>query len=610
MDPAKREKLLRQLYRRTGSEMLRGVIMRRIAGDPLFLSRQARFIRRWGFYANWFNRLMFTAVRVVQGNIQAIAQLAVQAGGDLWGTSQADASDRIAYDLLRRSTPTGPISGRQWDQIENLRQKVERAQGHEDLARARWALEQGDPEAAAFYAAQASQVKQVKAKALRTGRHAEAEAAARRRRSLASQQVGYPDATPPVTPASSESLRALLSSDRGTTQTLGASDGFIAQALDKAKADPSGAWLQGADGLIAGNRQAPASQKRWIEALALDPAHNPVLRMNRAQSQRSGQLWHFIFVGPQEPCQRVIEGANWLTQALDAIQNVGLFYAFDVLGRAGQAFLRAPAPDEEYIDAQAAWLAASGQTDPKRANQVARSLAKIYVQRARFDDARAVLRSRGLLDSRQESQIARSEARNLLATAEKLAPGSSQRQALIDRVLKLAPTGALAKRANKLAAKKPPQAASSPIRISWATLAQWTSAPPPCGLPGAPEWFDADKANGQILNEDVRFEPKDGSVIMSYFVEQQPGDRRLFQTEIREQDLPERIRQWLRLTRDQFSEADRKIQKLDRLPIPFELEGGLGGSGIDFYPKLLPIETQPGQIDLYQSSEPRKEASP
>ncbi|HOE97661.1 MAG TPA: hypothetical protein PK847_13890, partial [Candidatus Sumerlaeota bacterium] len=75
---------------------------------------------------------------------------------------------------------------------------------------------------------------------------------------------------------------------------------------------------------------------------------------------------------------------------------------------------------------------------------------------------------------------------------------------------------------------------------------------------------------------------------------------RIHEATVRRAALPPQVSRWLEWTLAERSEAAETIEQLDRLPIPFEIEGGAGPSGIDLYPRLLPIESKPGELDLYR----------
>jgi hypothetical protein len=132
-------------------------------------------------------------------------------------------------------------------------------------------------------------------------------------------------------------------------------------------------------------------------------------------------------------------------------------------------------------------------------------------------------------------------------------------------------------------------------------MARWTGRKPPCGLPGEPAWFDGSPAGGEAAREGLVFERRRGETLttMRYLVNT-PADRRVYQVKLAEKALPPEIRQWFALAADQGTAASQAIRQLRRLPIPVALEGGAGPSGVDFYPKLLPLQSRPGEIELYR----------
>ncbi|MCE5231333.1 hypothetical protein LLG95_17290, partial [bacterium] len=203
-----REQALRDIYKKTDSIYLRSVILEAISEDPQFRSRQAQFIRRYGFYANWFNRLMITFTDTLQGRIQAVGQLVVDAANDLIRPAEADPLERRAYELALQSESTNSPSARA--QMQTLRKRVDRTRAADDLERAQWALEQDDPESAEFYASQALVERPGWGSAEKLRLKAAEKAAENNRRALASTQVGYPDRNPPVRPADADLARSVL----------------------------------------------------------------------------------------------------------------------------------------------------------------------------------------------------------------------------------------------------------------------------------------------------------------------------------------------------------------------------------------------------------------
>ena len=70
------------------------------------------------------------------------------------------------------------------------------------------------------------------------------------------------------------------------------------------------------------------------------------------------------------------------------------------------------------------------------------------------------------------------------------------------------------------------------------------------------------------------------------------GDRKIA-------DLPEKTAEWMRFALGERARARRERERLSRTAIPYEITGGAGLTGVDFYPRLLPLESTPGETRLY-----------
>lgn len=598
---AAREQALRALYKRTRSAMLRGAILRAITENPDFQSRQALFIRRYGVYANWFNRLVYSANRVVQGNLQVLAQLTVEGLNDVFGRGDTDPTERRAYDLMRRTQEQGARrSPADQAQFAKLERAVLRALAESDLDLAQYLLKAGDPEGAAFYAAQAHELRPDWAKAESVRLKADADVARLRRDQIASTQVGYPDR--PVTEASPELLRGTLTNKIPPPETLPESERLVASALRTLPPPTAGQatmmrpWRE----LLRRNPTPGDYSQRWLSALASDPQSNIDQRLAEARATRRTGTLRYIFIGPERARERAYKTATWLTTAWSALQNVGVFYVFEVLGRTGRAVWAPPVPAEEVIDAQAAWLRQAPDQKSKEARKIAESLYKAYLDQGRYDDARRVLTETGQLDPGRAAKINKTEAGGLLDTARAL-PAGTERQAVIARIQALAPGSRAARRAAKIIEDEKKRAELRTLNLSWEAMTRWTGAKPPCGLPGEAAWFDGLRANGEAAPEGLVFEHRDGApdLTLRYPVNY-ANDQRVFQVKHEFKRLPASIRQWFELSANQDAAARQTIKQLHRLPIPFAVEGGAGPSGVDVYPKLLPIQTKPGEIELYR----------
>ena len=605
--PEEREKKLRALYGKTHSPFLRGVILRAIAEDPAFRSRQALFIRRYGFYANWFNRFVYSGVQVFRGNVQAVLQLGVDAVHDLVTSNEAGPLDRRAYDMARRAETMKAQEGKGIDpeKLKKLERGVDKAMAEADLERANWAMSVGDPEAAVFYAQQAGVLLPGSKKVMALQHKAEAGVARILREGLASSQVGYPDRQPPVDSASAELLRRMLvGGEELKKAAAGEKEKLIVDAvrgLPKPGAGRSTMMRPWGELLETEGRRAPGYQRRWLTATMNTPGSNPDERLREARAGRRGQLWKYIFIGPERPREQVYKTASVLSATWNALQNIGLFYVFEVFARTGQSAIAPPVPVEELLDAQKAWL--NGVPDPrsKEARKVGQSLAKTYLQTQRYDDARSVLKTVGAFEAKPERKINRAEASRLLELA-KAMPEGPERKGVLDRVRTLAPNSAISKRADKFAQAHPKKKNPQAFTLDWTTLQRWIGAPLPSGIPGLAAWFDGNPANGEVMSQvGPVFERKDekSPVVIRYPV-MFPDGRRVHEVQVPLAALPEKIRLWFELASSQQREATETIRQLKRLPIPFEIQGGAGISGVDLEPKLLPLQTKPGEVELYR----------
>ena len=629
-DAARREKSLRDVYKHTSSPLLRMIVLRNIAESPEYQGRQAAFIRRYGFYANWFNRVVYSASLLIQGNLQVVAQLVVNGVNDLadaiFSSGVANVEDRRAYDLMRRAQAMGASSSDR-AKLAKLERIVTRALAQSDFDQAQYALGSGDPEAAAFYAGQAFLLRPEWTKAENLQRKAESEVARLRRDQIASSQVGYPDRNPPVELDSPELLRGVLAGslprtaapprhifDRQFLSRMFHHESQAAKTADAAGANERlvTAVLRDLAPPQAGQATMMRSWKtylknepegyahRWLTALIYDPKINVDARLNQARSQWRGNVFKYIFLGSERPREQVYKTATWITEAWSAMQNIGIFYVFEVAARAGQSLWSTPVPAEEVLDAQAAWLRQAPDLQNKEARKLAWNLYKSDMAQDRFEDARRVLEKSGLLTASRTKKINHAYANWLLDTAQKMAAGTD-RDNLVLRIEALAPGTATAKKAKKIAETEKKHAETQQLVLDWDAMARWTGVKPPCGLPGEPGWFDGRDANGEAAPTGLTMERRDGEpqVTLRYQVAY-PDGRRVFQIVVPFKKLPQPVQRWFELSTTQRTEASQTLKQLNRLPIPFALEGGAGPSGVDFYPKLLPIQTKPGEIELYR----------
>lgn len=633
MPAGEREEALREILDLPLSDALRQLVLLDIASDASFQSRRADFIRRYGFYANWFNRLTYATSRAVQGNVQAVGQVVVDAVFDRIGSEEVTPAERRIYKLLREMEREGRSTRSDRERMAELEARINEAFAEADLEKAEFALEQNDPDLARFYARGAQARLPESRTATKLENEAESEIAARRRRFLASSQVGYPDREPPFRLDEPELLRASLSRRHSDLigqleqheaavearhrrkkneplpegpEPLDPGQEFLARLLASLPDQNQSATLAMRQwaGTLQDAGYAPEEETLWLKRLLQDPRFNPDLRLARAQSSRRGHLASFIFLGPESARERAYTFTSRLTSAFDALAGIGVFYVFEVFYRTGVVALSPPPPREEMFDAAAAYIRASPADRSSR--KTAAWLIEQYLDAGRFDRARDILDRYGELDREKSEELFEMEARRLYAMGSAAPPGSPEQAYLLGRAVETAPGTKIASRA----AKKLAEAEAAPgepwqVEAAWESIGRWFNEPLPGPFPGKPQWFDGSPANGEITRPTFSLEGEGSrpeSVLLTYAVREN-GRQDYVQEWLLLESYPSEVREWIGYLLRQRDRVQRETRRWDRPRIPYSVVGGVGLSGVDFYPKLRPIETQADEFDLYQSPE-------
>jgi hypothetical protein len=199
------------------------------------------------------------------------------------------------------------------------------------------------------------------------------------------------------------------------------------------------------------------------------------------------------------------------------------------------------------------------------------------------------------------------EARRYYAMASAAAPGSPERSWLFQRAAATAPgTGLAARATEKLSEKRDRVGEPWEVEATWASIALWFGEAAPGPFPGRPQWFDGDPSNGEVFDPVVRLEGEGSepeSVLMTYAVRQGAGLDYL-QEWLLLNAYPAEVGRWIRFQLAQRERLGNQAEQLGRPRIPYSIMGGVGLSGVDFYPRLRPIETREGELDLYETKLP------
>lgn len=567
--PVEREGASRRLLKRDLPDDLRRLILWDMKTDLAYRGREAEFIRRYGFYANWFNRFAYAASRAMQGNIQAAGQLVVDAFFDALG-DDATPGERRLYDLLLKLREEGQKEVVDAREMKKLQARVDAALADVDIERGHWALERGEPEIALFYARGARTFSPESKPAAELTRQAESKLAEGRRGAIASAQMGYPNRRPPITAGPPEAARAaLVGPPPGAAPTpipgAAADDAFYAEIIRGLAASPRPAESMEAWSRRLADLEASGAGSTWMARALNDPRFNPEVRLDRARGDLRGRQARYVLAGPEKAKGQAYKASSRFAQMWSAVPSIGIFYGMEVAIRSVALGFRPATPNDEARDAAADFLRQAPQSP--RAPEVSAWLEKLRANALKLEKA----------------QVDADPSATRILTAD--ATGG-------------AGPAATAKNADAKPAKPPKAAKKEKIKLEtdWKTLAQWAGTPAPCGLPGDGAWFDGNGENGEIESPRVQFEALGADadeVAMTYFVKR-GGEREVVGEKLRltgEGAAPARVVQWLRLGLDQRRRVERDLRRLDRSPIPYEVVGGIGGSGVDFYPRLLPLDS-------------------
>lgn len=628
-DPGAREAALRALLERGGPlggaatipEPLRRAVLSDLRSDLALRGREALFVRRYGFYARWFNRFSYVASRTIQGNLTAAAQLPVDAVYDWTGRLRATTAERRAYRLLSELEARGRAGEADRERARALEGEVERALAALDVERGRWALRAGEPEVARFYAESAEE-RSPGARGAKALREEAARAIASDERGrIASVQVGGGERA--VAGASPEAIRAALTGrpSGGSAEPGAAPSERVLLSLLRSSPEPESRMRSldairaargearspsssiSSDGAVSFSRSNASPEDRaldWIDSTLASPAANPELRWAMARRRVRGDRAAYVLLGSESGRDRAYVASSRLAQFWNAIGGLGIFYGVELAWRAGVAAFSPPAPAEEAADAAGAFLRAGAP--PEKRREIAEWVARRHARAGEYDAARAALETYGALDEEARLRLSRAEAKALLQRARGLAPDDPMRARALDRAKELTEGTTLAATVEK-ETKRRPREDEIEVRADWATLRDWLGdrAKLPAGLPGEAAWFDGYLSNGEVDGAGIVIRAEGASperIEASYGV-RRGAELARFSEEVATADLAPELAEWIRARLAERAGLRSDLKRLRRTSIPFEFTGGAGLSGVDFHPRLLPLE-EGEEAELYR----------
>jgi hypothetical protein len=587
-DPGQREAGMRTLMDESQSRQLKAVILKSIADNPEYKSRQARFIQKYGFYSNWFNRIVFSANRLVQGKVVSLLQLVVDGIHDVASGGRVDSTTRRTYYYENQYRSESRLDHPDPKHLSRLRKKIEHSLAKVDYEQAVWHLKSEEPDVALFYAHQALHLDPEWGKPLKIVDRAEAELGNQLREGLTSSQFSaaknsFED------PAEQALARKWLA--RESTEIFNADTGHgllgavirDLPAPEKGRGDMMQSWPNH----LVEYENAPDSQRFWMAELLSCRTMNLDNRLQMAVSRNRYQKLKYIFLGPNHPGGHLYKTSSWLSQSLDALHNIGFLYLFEMLGRMVKVTLADMPAEDQLIDIMADWLKEQNKPHDDRALSISGELSGYYMNLNRYQSARDLLREFGLITSKKEAKIDRKEYDWLSG---QLDPGSEdpRNQVILARLKELDPVRF------ENHPVKPEDEVGKEVRkwsLDWDMIRQITRTQLPAQLPGRVLWFDEQVSNGEVMMSGLELStlPDDENQLLCEYPVMGQGRTILFSTRVRKDELHPKLLKWMYLSDEQIREADDAILRLERMGFPFELSTSAGLTGMDFYPRLLPI---------------------
>ena len=458
-----------------------------------------------------------------------------------------------------------------------------------DTRRAEWHLKADDPAAALFYARQALHQEPDWSDPLKVIEQAEAELASRLREGLASSQFIPMDAVP-INEGEPELMRKWLArlptSEPDSDNRSGLLAGIV-QELPR-PGEGHGDMMDSWPDHLSGNENAPMSHRLWVLGMISSHTLNTGNRLQLAISRNRSQKIKYIFLGLERPQGHLYNTSSWLSRPLNSLHNIGFLYLFEMMGRMVRISLADAPAEEQLIDIMAAWLKEQNRPYDKRTRSIAQELSGYYLHLNRHQAARDVLHGYDLLTADDRENIDRKEY-NWLSDRLETETDATRRETFIARLKELDSSRYTCQQDQITEVE---ENASREWFLGWDMVMQVTRHRLPARLPGKPEWFDRDISNGEVTMSGLKLQTLSGDetkLLCEYSV--LDGEQTVtYSTRIRKNELHPRLLKWMNLSDEQMRYADDTVTRFRKPRVPFELSASVGLTGMDFYPRLMPIE--------------------
>ncbi|MGI8906595.1 MAG: hypothetical protein ACR2IE_08910 [Candidatus Sumerlaeaceae bacterium] len=576
-----------------GSEELRTRILMSLLSDELYELNKVEGQNRFNKFTRVFNRASTSLSQLIMLQPRAAVQLIWDG---IYSIRQAKpATDRerkmvyLATNFLRKY-PDAPESAEVQLLLAELRTKLNADRAVRGKATGKLALKKQEYDTAEFHLEKAAilapedrETSELlrNARALRIG----AEDAQSVAMSVggAEQEMGDEDAS-----MLAQACRALACADAAALSRAQASPSNVRDSIAvgiAALTESQGRHDRALQQLAEIQRHAPGTAgARAAAATLANPAYNLDDQFEQALRDLAAQRRKYYWTGNRTSEDTAYQvGSATIQQGAQAASGVPVLAGADVAVRAITEQFRSTVDVDPVIDAGARYL--RKYPNSSRSSAIAAELSDLAKKSRDYIRSEEYLAETGQATAEQLAKLHEKQAISLFERAMKTAVLTERRNLLLDLAQKFPDSKVVQKSAGKELSRIAPNIADDSILLVRKMLQKDPTVAVQLGL--APQYVDGNRNNGELAEEGMTITPSVG--IFDYKI----GGEESFRTaKLPPLNLDQLLSRARELQRDyNTQQQSREVVRQQR--VPFAIDGGIGGSGVDLAPQLVPAKSDP-----------------
>lgn len=312
-----------------------------------------------------------------------------------------------------------------------------------------------------------------------------------------------------------------------------------------------------------------------------NPNYNLNESFKSALADMSSEQKHFIWTGRRSKDETVYTAGSTVIQNAANPVAVPVLFGLDAAVRAISENFKTQVSVDGVIDAGARYL--RKYPDAPDSKQIARQLADLSKKAGDYRRSKAYLEEAGGGTPEELAKIHENEARGLYEQLQACTDLLEGRKILQKLSKEYSDTKIAQKNLANAWAKIPPALAEDTLLIPSKAVQKDSSLAPYLGI--NPGLVDNQKSNGEITDDGIAITPSANAVEFRL-----KGEDRWRRATLGEKGR-EQLISAVRLLRQNFLKQSGADAEFYRQRLPFAIDGGVGGSGIDVSPKILPYPT-------------------